>query len=345
MKKKVIALLILITTSSFAQDLDFIRPDYNAIKKQVLDTSSIYFYPKLMKKFNSADFTMTLDEKRHLYYGFVFQSDYDTEYITKSRTKFIEIIQKKELNETDYDELIIYGDSILKKDPMDIRILNYLNLIFEKKGLTNRMISSSAQIRIITNAILSSGTGLTEESPIYVINISHEYDILNILGFEFGGSQSLIKTNDYLTVKENIDKIKGLFFEISPRLTKLNIGTPTTFKKEDLIGTWKVTNIIEKFKNKNLIELVKGFEASTFIFNSDNTFHFKSTDKSRGILEFLKMMGTSNWIYDYNKNLIRIGTKKDHYTLMGFKFIQKDNKTFFITEDNGIYLTFEVEKK
>lgn len=342
MKKIFLSILVLVSIVSFSQDLKFIKPNYDAIKKEIKDINSVYYYPKLIQKYNSGDFTMLIEEKRHLYYGFVFHDNYSTEYASKNRDKLIEILQKKELNEIDYDQIISYGDSILKTSPFDLRILNYQNMAFEKRGINNKMINSSAKLRIITNAILSSGDGLTQESAFCVTNISHEYDILNILGFKFGGSQSLIKKTDYLTVKENNDKIKGLYFDISPILAhNFSMGL---FNTEDLIGTWKITKVLEKYQNKHLTELIKGFEASSFIFNQDNTFHFKSTDKSRGILEFIKMMGSSNWIYDLNKNLIKIGTKKDHYSLMGFKFIQKDGKTFFAIEDNGMKLTFEVEK-
>jgi hypothetical protein len=345
MKKIFLLVLIFASIISFSQDQEFNKPNYDVIKKEIKDVNSVYYYPKLKKKYDSGDFTMSPEEKRHLYYGFVFQADYSTEYTSKNRDRFVEILQKKELNEVDYDQIISYGDSILKTSPFDLRVLNYQNIAFEKRGINNRMIKSSAQMGIITNAILSTGDGLTEKSAFYVTTISHEYDILNIIGFEFGGSQSLIKTCDYLTVKENSDKIKGLYFDISPSLAKLNINFSTdTLKREDLIGTWKITNVLEKSQNKYLAELIKGFEVSSFIFNQDNTFHFKSTDKSRGILEFIKIMGTSNWTYDLNKNLVKIGTKKDHYSLMFFKLIQKDGKTFFAIEDTDMKLTFEVEK-
>lgn len=345
MKNTFLLLLIFVSIVSSAQELAFEKPNYDEIEKEIKDANSVYYYSKLKQKFDSADFTMSMEEKRHLYYGFVFQDEYATEYASKNRDKFIEILHKKELTEIDYDQIISYGDSILKTCPFDLRILNYQNIVFDKRGITNRMINSSAKIRIITNAILSSGDGLTEETALYVTAISHEYDIINILGFEFGGSQSLIKTYDYLTVKENNDKIKGLYFDITPSLTKLDINSSADFfRKEDLIGTWKIKDVLEKSQNKYLAELIKGFEVSSLTFNQDNTFHFKSTNKSRGILEFIKMMGTSNWIYDPNKKLVKIGTKKDHYTLMGFKFIQKEGKTFFVIEDTGMKLTFEVEK-
>jgi len=69
--------------------------------------------------------------------------------------------------------------------------------------------------------ILSSGDGRTEESAFHVISVSHEYDILQVLGFEFGGQQSLTtKDCDYLAVKENEYDIKGFYFNVQMLLEK-----------------------------------------------------------------------------------------------------------------------------
>jgi len=42
---------------------------------------------------------------------------------------------------------------------------------------------------------------------------------------------------------------------------------------------------------------------------------------------------------------VKVGSKKDHYTLMGFKVIKKNGKIFFAVEDTGMSLTFEVKKQ
>lgn len=73
------------------------------------------------------------------------------------------------------------------------------------------------RMNCIIDAILKSGDGKTEDTPLYVIEVSHEYDILNIIGLEYGGEQSLVKNGmDYLKLKDNKMNLKGLYFDASP---------------------------------------------------------------------------------------------------------------------------------
>ncbi|WP_333878320.1 DUF4919 domain-containing protein, partial [Flavobacterium sp.] len=54
-------------------------------------------------------------------------------------------------------------------------------------------------------------------------NVSHEYDMISVLGMEFGGSQSLVEgTYDYLTLKENSYGLKGFYFDISASMNKMS---------------------------------------------------------------------------------------------------------------------------
>ncbi|MDE6022655.1 MAG: DUF4919 domain-containing protein, partial [Muribaculaceae bacterium] len=52
------------------------RPDLEAIRVATLDPNNKMYFPKLMKKFNLNDTTMTADEFRHLYLVYMFQEDY-----------------------------------------------------------------------------------------------------------------------------------------------------------------------------------------------------------------------------------------------------------------------------
>jgi len=83
MKKFLFLILLIFQCISKAQDIKFIKPNYEEIKQEIKDTRYVYYYPKLMKKFDSADFTTTLEENRYLYYGFVFQKDYESQYDSK----------------------------------------------------------------------------------------------------------------------------------------------------------------------------------------------------------------------------------------------------------------------
>ncbi len=83
------------------------------------------------------------------------------------------------------------------------------------------MTKKKFQMNVIIDALLSSGDGLEKESAFYVTYISHEYDLIKILGFEFGGQQSLIDHYDYLKIEENPEDVGGFYFDISPCLNSM----------------------------------------------------------------------------------------------------------------------------
>jgi len=72
----------------------------------------------------------------------------------------------------------------------------------------------SVSDKIITT-ILSSGDGVSKETAMHVISTRDEYIIINVLGFTYGGSQSLVKGNyDYLTLMQNEFDLKGFYFSV-----------------------------------------------------------------------------------------------------------------------------------
>ena len=52
-------------------------PDYERLSKLVNDPQGPYYYPDLVRRFAQADTTLTLEQMHCLYYGYVFQKDYD----------------------------------------------------------------------------------------------------------------------------------------------------------------------------------------------------------------------------------------------------------------------------
>ena len=53
------------------------KVDFKHIKEVIENPNNIYYYPKLMRQFQSDDTTMTLEAYRNLYYGYTFQEDYN----------------------------------------------------------------------------------------------------------------------------------------------------------------------------------------------------------------------------------------------------------------------------
>ncbi|MGE0569019.1 MAG: DUF4919 domain-containing protein [Bacteroidia bacterium] len=218
MKRIILIAFLLLNILSYSQDLNFEKPNYKKIEKSIKKKKSNFYYEALMKRFLQGDSTMNLDEKRHLYYGYSFNKKYSPYNRSEYSDSVKLILNKENLDSLDHIKIVNFTDNILSSNPFDLRALNYQLYSLEKLGDEIFFARRVEQLRVIIHAIMSSGNGKSKNEAFYVISVSHEYDILNLLGYQFGGSQSLSGYFDYLTLEENNDDLKGLYFEISPSL-------------------------------------------------------------------------------------------------------------------------------
>ncbi|GIZ07893.1 DUF4919 domain-containing protein [Flavobacterium sp. UMI-01] len=72
MKKIIPPIMLLICISIFSQN----PVNYNLIGENIKNNKSELYYPELMARFQKGDTTLTLNQKRHLYYGFTFQEKF-----------------------------------------------------------------------------------------------------------------------------------------------------------------------------------------------------------------------------------------------------------------------------
>ena len=198
-------------------------PNYKQIEKAIKKKSSNLYYSKLMERFEDADPSMTLEEKRHLYYGYIFQDSYSAYGEVKKMTKANELMNKRKMKDSDMQKVIDLTDKVLEEDPLYIRALEYQLYMYSAMDMEDTFEYEKVltKLRIIVSAISSSGDGLSKKTAFYVIRVPDEYFMLTVLGYEFGGSQSLIEHFDYLEVEKNDDKVEGLYFDISPSLNSL----------------------------------------------------------------------------------------------------------------------------
>lgn len=210
--------LFLISYTSFSQENTFEIPNYKLIEKNIKDKKSDFYYPKLMARYELSDTTMTLEQKRHLYYGYIFHPKYDPYKQSEASEKLSEVINKETLSPEDLLEIIKLTNEVLKENPLDIRSLNYRLYSLEQQQKTDELQKNLIKLEIIVDALVSSGDGISKETAFFVIDTTHEYDVLAMFGFRYAGKQSLIEHYDYLTVAKNDDNIKGLYFDVSPCL-------------------------------------------------------------------------------------------------------------------------------
>ncbi|WP_159021364.1 DUF4919 domain-containing protein [Formosa sp. L2A11] len=222
MKNITLVTCLLISFLSFSQEWSFEKPDYETIEKNIQINDSNLFYKSLMQRYQEADSTMTLQEKRHLYYGYSFNENYAPYSSSNYSDSLSVVLQKKKLEPIDFKNVITFTDSMLTNNPFDLRAMDYQMYALKKTGNTTTYQNRVIQFRTTLDALMSSGNGASKEDAFYVIYTSHEYDLLGVIGFQFAGSQSLIEHYDYLTVAENKSNIEGLYFDVSPCLNALN---------------------------------------------------------------------------------------------------------------------------
>lgn len=215
---------VLICTSLFihAQDWVYEAPDYDLIKRDIADEESHLFYDSLLVRFQRGDTTMSLEELRHVYYGYIHQDAYSPYKSDGNRDQLREIQQKDSLTTEDFLKVLELTGETLSDDPFNLRVMSTAAdaaYFLEDTATLMRMVF---QYNAIIDVILSSGYGLEEENAFYVISVSHEYVFLGALGFQFGGQQSLIGQCDKLELQDNEAGIEAFYFNVSASLNSMS---------------------------------------------------------------------------------------------------------------------------
>jgi len=200
----------------------FTKPDYRAIERISKSKKEDLSPDVLMLRYLSGDSSMTLREQQQLYYGFQFTPQYSPYTHSDYSDSLNQLLEKENLDVADYIRASVFCDSVLKEDPFDLRILNAQAAFYKKTARLTKASVNIARINIVLDAILASGDGLTGNTAFYVISVKHEYAILSALDLKFGGKQSLIGSNDYLTLEENDQQIKGLYFDVTASFNSLD---------------------------------------------------------------------------------------------------------------------------
>jgi len=219
-----ITLIASVALSAAAQDEFFRAPDLAQIERNVKSESSSYYYPNLMKKYQSGTVNMTPEEGRHLYFGYVHQPGYTPADTSAYNSKLAEVLSKNSFSEEDYTNILQYADALLQEDPFNLRALNAKLLIYAQQDNTEEYKKVAQQRRIVQNAIVGTGDGMSEKTPFYVIKMSHEYDILPFLGYNFGGEDKILRDRkvNYLSVGKNRFDVERVYFNITPVIDYLS---------------------------------------------------------------------------------------------------------------------------
>ncbi len=196
-------------------------PDLDEIRESTLNPSSPYYFPKLMKKYKSNDTTMNNDEYRHFYLGYMFQEDFDPYRVSPYANKTDDLRMKATHTKEEIDTISKYANLALEDNPFDLRQMSFLVHVLKEKRKDMSAKIWEYRLEHLLGAIKSTGTGESLNKAWYVIYPMHEYDMVQLLGYEATDAQYIEPGFDYLTVvpdesnKTKRDKsAEGFYFNI-----------------------------------------------------------------------------------------------------------------------------------
>lgn len=210
-------LLLCVGFNSAAQSFEPI--DRKKVEAAVTNDSLDTYYPKLMARMASFDTTLTADDYRLIYYGFVFQSTYSA-YANEKGEEINKAFEKE-----NYEKVIKYCDEVLAKNPTALK--KYYNKLVALSKLDRRdavFYSTRDQYSALITAILSSGDGLTCETAFKVISVSDEYELMyGYFEVEKVLSQALMTPCDLIHISKtpNFPKDK-MYFDVSECFLSMN---------------------------------------------------------------------------------------------------------------------------
>lgn len=171
MKRHAITILTLFLFE-FAFSQDKLNINFAEIKSKVENVNSESYYPKLLKRFNEFDNTLTIEENALIYYGFSFQEDYIKNYPREEQ--LITFAKNK-----DYENVVKEAQKILEKKPVSLRANDELAYALFKLGKPeSEWKSYQKRYRDIRKVISLSGNGSSCENAFKVIYVSDEYNMI-----------------------------------------------------------------------------------------------------------------------------------------------------------------------
>jgi len=208
-----IASVLLALVGGHAMSQEVVAPNYREIRTTIQNSKSPNYYPLLMRLYLQNDTTLTLEQYRCLYYGFTLQEDFVP--YQKEREMLFEI--RRELVKTNgakstCSEAIKVAQSALEDDPFDLLAISTLSFSYlQLKDSMSYALWNNKQEALL-DAIVSSGDGDDVESAIHVINLEHEYEVLNRLGLQIESDSLCNDEVEYLKVQPNAEEIRGVYF-------------------------------------------------------------------------------------------------------------------------------------
>lgn len=144
----------------------FYRPDYERI--QSIGKPA---YEKLLKRFYTADTTLTLEEVQNIYFGSAFygyiSGDFDEKHVHEML-----------VNNEEPQDIAKVLDKYLKSSPVDIRALMYRATVSALENNEEARAKYATMFIRLCDAIIQTGDGGSDRTALHVVDVADEYTLM-----------------------------------------------------------------------------------------------------------------------------------------------------------------------
>lgn len=205
---------ILFSVVATAQD--FSAVNFDEIKANINDKKSDFYYPTLLERYQNGDESLTVEDYRHLYYGFTFQDAYSPLERYKLDASISDLMA--DLSEENVQKLRELSHQYLSAKPFNLKMINYLQNFNKNTTVTPEIEAENkklaTQYKGLINAILSTGNGENAENGFTVIHPSDEYMVLWNQGYKIKETKHGVDF-DYFDVADKSGNVKEVYFDVN----------------------------------------------------------------------------------------------------------------------------------
>ena len=221
------------------QSIKPFKVDFEKIKAATLDPKNNYYYPKLWERYMDKGSKMTPEEYAYLYLGYMFQEDYDPYRISEFAESVDNMRDKDSYTRAEREELIKNIERSLNDNPFDLRQMSFLVHMLREHDKPNKAEAWERRLEHLLATILSTGTGESKNSPMYVIYPMHEYDVIQLLGYRAvdidydndGYDHLLVEPDGSVNQKK---PLKGFYFDVKIPQEQYQLKHPDEYSGADI---------------------------------------------------------------------------------------------------------------
>ncbi len=239
MKRLILLLALLLPLTTWAK-----IPDEEDILRKTIDSSSPFYYPNLLMRYNNLE-RLSEEEYHYLYYGYAYHENYKPTATNNAVDELYASMIGLNADRPDsqqIEHIISVCNDAMLIDPFNPTVLNMLVFAYGARADKQKEEAYFYHLQGILETIKSSGDGRSEKYPMHIIMFSHAVDVVSSMGVASKRPEIISRSVEYIPLTEPRrvpdGKIKGFYFDYS-RIYR-NKPEDVTFKKN---RTWQFNNL------------------------------------------------------------------------------------------------------